>query len=296
MQILPRLRPDPIPSVQYVPEYRADEAMAARYADMKSVLQVPWMGVVTMAYAHFPHFYDAFWGGLRELAASQEFVAAARSLRADMEAAVERELRPHSLVERLGAMGYSAHELDTLRAVPETLSHGNYLYTLLTSAARMLLEGDGLGAPGTVTKFEGSHAPTHGVPLVLMEAHHVDPDTRALYDDVKTTLRLPFLNTDYRACARWPSWFRLTWSDLKPHIDGAAHERCCDLYQRRTTELLKSLPNPAAVTPARIREAAQKDGFDDVLGVVRLFHHLHAGLMTNVAFFRAQLLDQNTSL
>ena len=42
-----------------------------------------------------------------------------------------------------------------------------------------------------------------------------NPEVRAVYDDIMATLGLPFVNTDYRALARWPSYFALAWSDLK---------------------------------------------------------------------------------
>ena len=70
-----RLKPSPIPPIHPVPEYLADEALAAVYADTKTVLQVPWMGVVTMAFAHYRNFYQTLWTGLRELAVSAEFIA-----------------------------------------------------------------------------------------------------------------------------------------------------------------------------------------------------------------------------
>ena len=43
---LPRLRPDPIPQINPVPEYLADDRLRSVYEDTKSVLQVPWMGVL----------------------------------------------------------------------------------------------------------------------------------------------------------------------------------------------------------------------------------------------------------
>ena len=52
MTAIPRLRPDPLPAIHPLPEYLAEGATKARYEDMKAALQVPWMGVVTMAYAH----------------------------------------------------------------------------------------------------------------------------------------------------------------------------------------------------------------------------------------------------
>ena len=56
MQILERLRPDPIPEIHPMSESLASGERAAWYEDTKRVLQVPWMGVVTMAYTHYPIF------------------------------------------------------------------------------------------------------------------------------------------------------------------------------------------------------------------------------------------------
>ena len=54
-----RLKPSPLPSVRPVPEYLADPALRANNDDTKATLRVPWMGVVTMAFAHYPSFYAA---------------------------------------------------------------------------------------------------------------------------------------------------------------------------------------------------------------------------------------------
>ena len=59
MANLPRLKPDPIPQPHPVPEFLAEGELKARYEDMKAVLGVPWMGVVTMGFAHYRAFYDA---------------------------------------------------------------------------------------------------------------------------------------------------------------------------------------------------------------------------------------------
>lgn len=291
MTPLPRFLPHPLPPVRYVPEYRAEGRMKADYEDMKSVLQVPWMGVVTMAYAHFPHFFTTLWSGMRELCGSEEYLNGALALRAELEAAVT-QLRPPPIVARLRALGYSDTELDDIRAVPDMLSHGNYLYALITTAARDLLEGGSLGAGTAVTRFHGRHAPAPRVPLVLMEQHHVDAGTRAIYEDIKATLGLPFVNTDYRALARWPSYFALAWADLKPAVGGAMHESLCQLYQDRVVAITRALPNPGRLTAAALQEAAARDASPDLLPVIQLFQHLQAGLFVNVAFLRHQLLAE----
>ena len=48
MTDLPRLKPDPIPAIKPLPEYRVEGMRKALYDDTRRVMQVPWMGVVTM--------------------------------------------------------------------------------------------------------------------------------------------------------------------------------------------------------------------------------------------------------
>jgi hypothetical protein len=40
-------------------------------------------------------------------------------------------------------------------------------------------------------------------------------EIRQLYGDIKETLGLPFVNSDYEALAKWPSFFVPAWRDAK---------------------------------------------------------------------------------
>ncbi|MBY8978305.1 hypothetical protein KHP62_21040 [Rhodobacteraceae bacterium NNCM2] len=64
MPDLPRLKPDPIPRGHPVPEYAATGELAEVYARTRAGLGVPWMGVVAMAFAHFPRFCGTLWSAL----------------------------------------------------------------------------------------------------------------------------------------------------------------------------------------------------------------------------------------
>ncbi|MFQ5775559.1 MAG: hypothetical protein ACE5GS_13645 [Kiloniellaceae bacterium] len=289
MTDLPRRRPDPIPTIRPVPEYRAAGALKERYEDMKAVFQVPWMGVVTMAYAHYAAFYDTLWTGLRPLCASRPFVSAFQALRAFVEEAAAG-LDPPPIVPRLEAIGYAPREIDAIRAINEVFSHGNYPYLIVATIVRDLLEGGEPRAARDAPPFAGRHAPDVEVPFVLLEAHHADPPTRALYEDIKATLGLPFVNTDYRAFARWPSYFHLAWGDLKPVVATPAYERLIETVHARAVAAARALPNPGGLTPAALRAAAAKDAsVSEVLEVCRLFQWLLPGLVANVAYFRRQL-------
>ena len=246
MQALERKRPQPIPPVHALPEYLVSGQRARWYADTKQVFQVPWMGVVTMAFCHYPRFFDALWSGLKPIAQSRPFVEACSTLRSHTETRVA-ELQPEPIVRRLETWGYAPREIEQIRASIEVFSHGNFPYLLSATVARRLLEGLELGHSTDAPIYDGHHAPQVDIPFVLMEAHHADQDTRALYQDIKATLGLPFVNTDYRALARWPSYFALAWHDLKPVVNTDEYAAICsDVHELADRLVAGSLPNPRA--------------------------------------------------
>ncbi len=284
-----RLKPDPLPPVRPVPEYLADADLRTRYEDMKAVFQVPWMGVVTMAFAHYRDFFDVLWASARELCASEEWVAACADLRTFAEEQA-RTLAPPPVSERLAAAGFAPLERQAISETVEVFSHGNFPYLMLATLTRLLLEDGQVGADDAATPFTGRHAPNVSVPFVLMEYHHGTGETQAVYDDVMATLGLPFVNTDYRAFARWPAYFALAWSDLKSVVQSAEYEPLVATVHARAEDLARRLPNPGGLSGDALRRAAAAASADEeVLEVVRLFQWLLPGLVTNVAFFRDQL-------
>lgn len=125
---------------------------------------------------------------------------------------------------------------------------------------------------------------------VLIETHHADPMIAALYTDIRDTLGLPFVNTDYRAFARWPSYYSAAWPDLKVAIQSSSYEVHAGCVHERTLSIAGELPNTTDLTTTALRAAAERDiSIEEVLAVVRLFQWLLPGLAINVAFLRTAL-------
>ncbi len=289
---LSRLYPEPTPTIHALPEYLADGALKADYEDTKRVLQVPWMGVIAMAHAHYRAFYQVLWPGLRPLAASAPFVTACQRLRAQAESAVW-QLQPTGLEPALSGNGYAPREIDEIRDVIEVFSYGNFPYAMIATISRWLLEGHELSHETMAPPYAKQRAPKVTVPFLLMESHHVDAPTRAVYDDIKSHLGLPFVNTDYRALARWPSYFALAWQDLRCHIGTAGYEELVTNLHDAFVAETRMLPNPGALRSATLQSAATRDAsLAEILNMVRLFQWLLPGLIINVAFFRAQLIPR----
>lgn len=231
-----------------------------------------------------------FFQGLRPLSESIDFVRAFQDLRGFVETGTA-ELAPKSLIGQLAEIGYAPREIDNIRDMNSVFSHGNQPYVLIAAIARHLLEVGDMAGGSEAERFEGRHAPDVQLPFLLMEAHHADAPTQALYEDIKATLDLPFVNTDYRAFARWPSYFALAWEGLAEVAGTPAHEAICLACHERVAELAASgLPNPGALSSDDLRRAAEADAsLEEVVQICRLFQWLLPGLITNVAYFRHQL-------
>ncbi len=291
---LRRIKPTPTPPIHPVPEIEAQGALLETYQNTKQVLQVPWMGVVTMAFAHYTQFYSVLWHGLRPLCASQQFDETCNTLRHEVEQLAST--LPHRTLEReLLSAGYATGEIDQIRDMIEVFSAGNMPYIMLATQARLLLENHSLSSNQSTNLVK--KLPVNGpIPLLmLIEPHHGNTQLQELYEDIKTTLGLPFVNTDYRALARWPSYFDRAWQNLKPNIATDEYASVVTKVHKKAVQLALDLPNPGALTSDQLQTAAKRDAsLDEVLDVVRLFQYLLPGLAVNVGFFRAQLLQPDT--
>ncbi len=75
--------------------------------------------------------------------------------------------------------------------------------------------------------------------------------------------------------------------DLKPRLGAPAYDYLVGEVHRRAAACAAGLPNPGRLSGEALRRAAE-DG--EIPAVVRLFQWLLPGLVTNIAFFRAQLI------
>jgi len=286
-----RIKPNPIPPVRPVWEFQADGDLADAYEAYKSAFQIPWVGVVSMAYAHYRNFFDTWWAGMEPLVCSQVYVDGALVLRQLVEQRITR-LQPKSAVGRLTEMGYSPRELNEIRDMIEVLSHGNFVQLQAVFAARMLLEGNEFNGSGDKGPNAVPNLPDRKTPFVMIEPHHALGDQVQVYGDVKAILGLPFINTDYRCLARWPSYFDCVWADLRDVIPTAEYETMALEIHEAIVAQTATLPNPGGLTAEAVQTAAQADGkMTETLEVTKLFTWLLPGLMVNVAYFRAQLED-----
>jgi hypothetical protein len=137
MPVLHRHKPQPVPTPKTVPENLATGELAVAYESTKAAFGVPWMGVVAMAFAHFPNFYRALWDMYNPIVRSTAFRSACAELRdcAEREAA---RLEQAPLKRELAKAGYSEADLAAIGKVVEVFAEGNMPYLLMATSARLL--------------------------------------------------------------------------------------------------------------------------------------------------------------
>ena len=285
----PRKKPIQVPNIIVTPEYLAKGSLKKSYKNTKLAFNVPWMGVVAMAFAKYPFFYNALWKYIYPLTKSIEFNKLCKKL-VIISKKKALELKPKPLIKKLKKIGYNNYEIKKINEVNLIFTTGNMPYLIMATIARILLNK---GELINTKPFKNNNNPSITYDknyMLLIEQHHANYSLKELYESIKTNLDLTFLNTDYRAFARWPSYFEMSWKSLLPVLSKKKYEEnILEIHNFIIKESLL-LPNPNKIKSIQIINAAKKDKkLNEIKKVVNLFQWLLPGLITNVAFMREQI-------
>lgn len=279
-----------------IPEHRADEELSRVYRDLKTTLGVPWVGVITQALAHYQPFFVEWWRQFRPIAQSHFFERVSDELRMLAREGVSSSFSVAPQRRTLEASGYSDREIAQIVATLDLFDYGNPKYLILATAIAVgLVEDRALDASATVElRARQPRSPVSQIaPIPLMvEEHHALWDLKIVYHDIKETLDLPFVNSDYKAMARWPSYLRLAWDELKPQLTEPAYARVRQSLHHLALEAVEGLPFPYRMD----RRAASAVGMDvaeidELCRAISLFQWLLSGLVLNVTCFKLALVE-----
>jgi hypothetical protein len=287
----PLARPPGEIVVRPVPEYRADAALAAVYADLKATLAVPWVGVITQAVAYYRPFFIQAWTRFQPSAATHYFERHCDAMRLSAWQAVRDAFEISPQPPRLRALGYSERELAEIRATLDIFDYGNPEYLVLATAIKeSLCHGRRLGGRGDLEERDSMlRVPIYqtGPIPVMVEEHHALGGLKAVYEDIKATLELPFVNSDYKAMARWPSYLSLAWTELKPCIASAAYARAREAIHTQAMDAVENLPHEYFMDQtAALQAGLSEEEANELARVISLFQWLLSGLILNVTHFK----------
>jgi len=81
----------------------------------------------------------------------------------------------------------------------------------------------------------------------------------------------------------------MAWGGLREHIAMPAYQSIVNEMHEATVQVALTLPNPNGLGVDLLKKAAEEEAsLEEMIRMVRLFQWLLPGLVTNIAFFRAQ--------
>jgi hypothetical protein len=282
--------------VRPVSEHRADAGLKPVYQDLKATFGVPWVGVITQAVAHYRPFFIEAWRQFQPSALSHYFESRCDAIRLSAWEQIDSSFEVPALATRLQQIGYSDTELTQIRAILDIFDYGNPKYLVLATAIQQsLCEDRRLGGGTASGRWDRlPRSPIYQLdPIpVMVEEHHALEGLHAIYEDIKLTLGLPFVNSDYKAMGRWPSYLALAWQDLKPCIDSEPYVRIRQEVHEQALATVDGLPHRYFVDKARaIALGMAEDDVFELMRVITLFQWLLSGLILNVTWFKRALAE-----
>lgn len=90
-----------------------------------------------------------------------------------------------------------------------------------------------------------------------------DEEVRAVYEGVRTNLRVPFVNFVFRVLANYPSYLTFAWSRLEPCLLTSRFEEASDALRARA--LLEPVPDASDVAWGSLGDLGRIRGFTDTI-------------------------------
>ncbi len=267
--------------LKLVRESESNGRIAEIYREIKEALGVPHVNVVFQAYAVYPEFLERFWGAAKRIVRSREFFELSGRIGAEAYTRMHNYFAIPDLCAEMTRRGLSPDARSELTAVTELFHYNNPPLLLLTSAQLQAFEarvdGNGHSSP------PGEH-PVFGEKPALVEEEEAPPAIRRIYDDIKRTLGLPMVNTDYRAFARWPDFLETYWPALKTIMQSPVYDECQQGMRESAWNLARELPAPLDLSASKlIDDGMSDDQVSDVFRITEMFVQALSGLVLNVA-------------
>jgi halocarboxylic acid dehydrogenase DehI len=263
------------------------------YQEIKSCLGVPHVNVIFQAWGTYPNFLNVAWQGLRPTLETRDFFLRAERIRGEAYTRTHNYFAVPDLCAGIQQVHFSTGAQHELTDVVELFHYNNPLLLLMTAVQMQAFE-DG---PAVHRKAEGGaeHPQFAHKPVKVPEDQAPAP-IRKIYEDIKRTLGVSVVNTDYQAFARFPDFLNLYWAALKPMVSSPLYGENKHALRESATSLASDLPNAPQLTVEQMQEAGL--GSEEISAGIHItegFLELLSGLVLNIAFAKISLEGGNRS-
>lgn len=269
-----------------VAEHEAVDEIERVYHEIKRSLRVSGVNLNFRTWAAHDHFLPTAWDALRSNVETVGFERAADELRSQAAGSAKKLGRLQ--VQENVKLGES--QTFQIRQALDLYHYINPKLLILTSAVRLAMNRERIGSPRSGAQPQVDFgAPSHMAAMEMESDEPDDPVLQQIYEDIKATLNLPSVNSDYRTLALWPDYLSAAWQRLKAVVTSSAYKEATDALRETSRRLARNLPFDIDLSP-EVLEAANVD-FDKVRDVTDKFEQLLPGLIINIALLEGDWMQ-----
>ena len=264
-----------------VKETEATGEIERVYHEIKQSLRVSGINLNFRTWADYERFFPLMWDAMRPVAETREFENAADEIRSE-------SVKSAAALGKIEAKSKAKPGESQSYQIEKALALYHYINPKLlvfTSKVKQALEGE--AARNTDSPAQNAELIERGVPQKMypMEMIAEEPDEErvaAIFEDIKETLSLSSINSDYRTLGLWADYLEAAWNDLKPIVQTAEYEKASNDLREKSRGLARKLP--AIFLSKEQLEEAGEDA-DEILKTTEKFERLLPSLVLNISLF-----------
>ncbi len=264
-----------------VAEHEAEGEIERVYHEIRQVLRVTGVNLNLRTWATCDKFLPAMWDALRPNLETRGFESAADRVRSD--AVDAATVFPRLDAVASGTLGES--QRFQLQRALNLYHYVNPKLLVLTSAVRLALDGESIGGEAATAPEQIERGqPARMFPMEMVAEEPEEKELRELFDDIKSTLALPSINSDYRTLGLWPDYLGRAWQKLKPLVGQPEYKQATDALRETSRSLARELPLPFEFSREHVSELGEDA--DAVVEKTRKFEELLPPLILNIAILQ----------
>jgi hypothetical protein len=273
--------------ITLVPESQAQGRVLEIYQEIKASLGIPHVNLLFQAYGAYPRFLELHWQAMRPALRTAEFFQFADRLRAEAYTRAHNYFAVPDFCEEVKEMQLTQGARQELTEIVELFHYNNPLLLLIVAAQMQAFDE----AP--VVQRQSSGPAVHPVfeqkPCSVPEERATERVKR-VYEDIKRTLGLNFINSDYRAFGRFPDFLEAYWEAMKPALALPIYSEHKRKLKESAFNLATELPFAPQLSIQQMQEAGlQEQEITDIVRITEQFLDLISGLILNVCFAKIGL-------
>ncbi|MBD2196830.1 MULTISPECIES: SDR family NAD(P)-dependent oxidoreductase [Calothrix] len=261
---------------------QAPPEVQACFNDIQNTLGIPWKPANWRAYGMFPTVMQLFWQRLKRATQTESFLEDAIALNEQVYQDVNDWYQP-------------SYQIDVDRAAQRQIqrelnafSFGNPQLLIQQIALSKTLAGEVVGQDGNADMRGGSHAYRHPEIQLIgeQEAREISTKMQSVYRDIKQTLGVPIVNSDYQALAHWSDFFIVAWEDIKLWRERPEYQLLKQAIVQRAENAASRLSPAVVIGESEVRDLLDNpEDFQQIQQTVQMFTDILPELMIQDALF-----------